>query len=95
MQYQKQEPKSIRFIILGTPYSIKPTDELPAEDIHKLVRYIKGLVDSYSQKGFDEQKIPILVAFQVANDMQRLQDFYEVSLHQFIEKLQVTFEENA
>ena len=40
----------IRFVILGTPYTIKPTEELTAEAINELVVYVKNLVESYLRK---------------------------------------------
>ncbi len=92
---QEQENQAIRFVILGTPYSIKPSDDLPREDIHELIEYVKGLVESYTQKGFDEQKIPLLVAFHVADEMRRLQHFYEAPLQQLVDKLQGAIEEKA
>ena len=65
-EQQEHEPKPIRFVILGTPYTIKPTEELTAEAITELVDYVKTLVESYLRKGFDEHRVPLLVAFHLS-----------------------------
>ncbi len=93
MQQKEQEQQAIRFVILGVPYSIRPSEDLSAEDIHELIEYVKGLVSSYSQKGFDEQKIPLLVAFHIADELRRLQASYETPLHRLVEKLHVAIED--
>ena len=53
----------IRFVILGTPYTIKPTEELTPEAIHELVESVKSLVESYIRKGFDEQRGSVVGRF--------------------------------
>ena len=55
-QQDRDLNKPIRFVILGTPYTIKPTEELTSEAISKLVDYVKSLVESYLRRGFDETK---------------------------------------
>ena len=95
MQQQEQESKPIRFVILGTPYTIKPTDELTAEAIAELVDYVKSLVESYLRKGFDENRIPLLVAFHIADEKRRLQEKYELPLHRMVERLQFAIEEDT
>lgn len=93
MEEKGQEQQSIRFVILGVPYSIRPSDDLSEDDIHELIDYVKGLVSSYSQKGYDEQKIPLLVAFHIADEMRRLQASYEAPLHRLVEKLHIAIED--
>ena len=83
----------IRFVILGTPYTIKPTEELTAEAINELVVDIKNLVESYLRKGFDEQRVPLQVAFHIANEKRRLQEKYELSLYRMVERLYFAIEE--
>ena len=95
MQQQEHELKPIRFVILGTPYTIKPTEELTAEAIAELVEYVKSLVESYLRKGFDEQRIPLLVAFHIADEKRRLQEKYELPLHRLVERLQFAIEEDT
>ena len=87
--------KPIRFVILGTPYTIKPTEELPAEAIAELVDYVKSLVESYLKKGFDEHRVPLLVAFHIADEKRRLQEEYESPLHRIVERLQFAIEADA
>ena len=95
MQEQEHDFKPIRFVILGTPYTIKPTDELTSENINELVEYVKNLVESYLRKGFDEQRVPMLVAFHIADEKRRLQEKYELPLYRIVEKLQFAIEEEA
>ena len=92
MEQQEQDFTPIRFVILGTPYTIKPTEELTAEAIHELVEYVKSLVESYLRKGFDEQRVPLLVAFHIADEKRRLEDKYEAPLYRIAEKLQFGIE---
>lgn len=87
-----QENQAIRFVILGIPYSIKPTDELTAKDIDMLVTYVKNRIESYTQKGFDHTRIPILVAFDIANELRELQKFYELPINRAIDKLKIVLE---
>lgn len=94
MQEYENDFKPIRFVILGTPYTIKPSEELTADDINKLVEYVKDLVESYLRKGFDEQRIPLLVAFHIADEKRRLQEKYELPLHRIVERLQFAIEED-
>lgn len=86
--------KPIRFVILGTPYSIKPTEELSSEDIAELVEQVKNLVESYLRRGFDETRVPLLVAFHIADEKRRLQKEYELPLHRIVERLQFAIEED-
>jgi hypothetical protein len=86
------ESKAIRFVILGIPYSIKPTDELTAEDIDILVTYVKQRIESFMQKGYDHTRIPILVAFDIANELRELQEFYELPINRAIDKLKFVLE---
>ena len=96
MEQQEQDlTKPIRFVILGTPYTIKPTEELTAEAISELVDYVKSLVESYLRKGFDEQRVPLLVAFHIADEKRRLQEEYELPLHRIVERLQFAIEEDT
>ncbi|MXZ01291.1 cell division protein ZapA [Candidatus Poribacteria bacterium] len=96
MEQQEHElNKPIRFVILGTPYTIKPTEELTAEAITELVEYVKSLVESYLRKGFDEQRVPLLVAFHIADEKRRLQEEYELPLHRIVERLQFAIEEDT
>jgi len=74
MQQQEHEVEPNRVVILGMPYTIRPTEDLTAQDINALVKSIKELVDSYSQKGYDERRIPLLVAFHIADEKRRLQE---------------------
>ena len=92
---QEQESKPIRFVILGTPYTIKPTEELTAEAITELVDYVKSLVESYLRKGFDEQRVPLLVAFHIADEKRRLQEKYELPLYRIVERLQFAIEDDT
>ena len=94
MEAYENDFKPIRFVILGTPYTIKPNEELTAENINELVEYVKNLVDSYLRKGFDEQRVPLLVAFHIADEKRRLQDKYELPLHRIVERLQFAIEED-
>ena len=87
-----QDAQSIRFVILGIPYSIKPTDELSAENIDVLISYVKNRVDSYAKKRFDETRIPMLVAFDIANELRELQKFYELPINRAIDKLKFVLE---
>ena len=91
----QQEPKTIRFVILGTPYTIKPTEELTEEAITELVDYVKSLVESYLRKGFDEQRVPLLVAFHIADEKRRLQEKYELPLYRIVERLQFAIEDDT
>ena len=77
MQQQEHEAQPIRVVILGMPYTILPTEDLTAQDINDLVKSIKELVDSYSQKGYDERRIPLLVAFHIADEKRRLQESHD------------------
>ena len=96
MEQQEQDlNKPIRFVILGTPYTIKPTQELTAEAIAELVEYVKSLVESYLKKGFDETRVPLLVAFHIADEKRRLQEKYELPLHRLVERLQFAIEEDT
>ena len=92
---QEQDFMPIRFVILGTPYTIKPTEELTPEAINELVEYVKSLVESYLRKGFDEQRVPLLVAFHIADEKRRLQEKYESPLHRIAERLQFGIEEET
>ncbi|MCY4401514.1 MAG: hypothetical protein OXD54_02980 [Candidatus Poribacteria bacterium] len=87
-----QEAKAIRFVILGIPYSIRPSDELSAEDIEILIAYVKSRVESYTHKGYDETRIPMLVAFDIANELRELQKFYELPITRAIDKLKFVLE---
>lgn len=91
----EHERKPIRFVILGTPYTIRPTEELTAKAIAKLVDDVKALVESYLRKGFDEQRVPLLVAFHIADEKRRLQDKYELPLYRIVERLQFAIEEDT
>ena len=95
MEQQVHDFKPIRFVILGTPYTIKPTEDLTADNINELVEYVKNLVESYLRKGFDEQRVPLLVAFHIADEKRRLQEKYELPLHRMVERLQFAIEEDA
>ena len=96
MEQQDQDlNKPIRFVILGTPYTIKPTEELPSEAISELVDYVKSLVESYLRRGFDEARVPLLVAFHIADEKRRLQEEYELPLHRIVERLQFAIEEDT
>ncbi len=99
MQEQEHDFKPIRFVILGTPYTVKPTEDLTADNINKLVERVKSLVESYLRKGFDEQRVPLLVAFHIADEKRRLQESlqekYELPLSRMVEKLQFVIEEEA
>ena len=96
MEQQEQDlNKPIRFVILGTSYTIKPTEELTAEAITELIDSVKNLVESYRRKGFDEQRIPLLVAFHIADEKRRLQEEYELPLHRIVERLQFAIEEDT
>ena len=86
--------KPIRFVILGTPYSIKPTEELTSEAITELVEEVKSLVESYLRRGFDEARVPLLVAFHIADEKRRLQEEYELPLHRIVERLQFAMEDD-
>ena len=94
MEQQEQEIKPIRFVILGTPYTIKPTEELTTEAITELIDYVKSLVESYLRKGFDEARVPLLVAFHIADEKRRLQEEFELPLHRMVERLQFAIEED-
>lgn len=87
-----QESQAIRFVILGIPYSIRPSDELSAEDIEILITYVKNRVESYTHKGYDESRIPMLVAFDIANELRELQKFYELPINRAIDKLKFVLE---
>jgi len=87
--------KPIRFVILGTSYMIKTTEELTAEAITELIDYVKNLVESYLRKGFDEQRVPLLVAFHIADEKRLLQEEYELPLHRIVERLQFAIEEDT
>lgn len=87
-----QVGQAIRFVILGIPYSIKPTEELTAEDIDVLITYVKNRIERYSQKGYDHTRIPILVAFDIANELRELQQFYEHPINRAIDKLKFVLE---
>jgi hypothetical protein len=93
MQEHENDFKPIRFVILGTPYTIKPTEDLTADNINELVEYVKNLVESYLRKGFDEQRVPLLVAFHIADEKRRLQEKYELPLYRIAERLQFAIEE--
>ena len=95
MQEHEYDFKPIRFVILGTPYTIKPTDDLTPDNINELVEYVKSLVDSYLRKGFDEQRVPLLVAFHIADEKRRLQEKYELPLYRIVERLQFAIEAEA
>ena len=95
MQEHENDFKPIRFVILGTPYTIKPTEELTVDDINELVEYVKSLVESYLRKGFDEQRVPLLVAFHIADEKRRLQEEYELPLSRIVERLQFAIEKDA
>jgi hypothetical protein len=86
------ENKAIRFVILGIPYSIKPTAELTAEDIDILVTYVKQRVESFTQRGYDHTRIPMLVAFDIANELRELQKYYELPINRAIDKLKFVLE---
>lgn len=87
-----QDAQAIRFVILGIPYSIRPSEELTVEDIDVLITYVKNRVDSYSQKGYDNTRIPMLVAFDIANELRELQKFYELPINRAIDKLKFVLE---
>lgn len=84
--------QAIRFVIMGTPYSIKPSEELSAEDIDILITYVKSRVDSYAKKRFDKTRIPMLVAFDIANELRELQKYYELPINRAIDKLKIVLE---
>ncbi len=87
-----EDGKAIRFVILGTPYSIRPTEELTAEDIDILITYVKQRVESFTQKGYDHTRIPMLVAFDIANELRELQKYYELPINRAIDKLKFVLE---
>lgn len=87
-----QDVQAIRFVILGIPYSIKPSEELSAEDIDVLVAYVKNRVESYANKRYEEARIPMLVAFDIANELRELQKFYELPINRAIDKLKFVLE---
>lgn len=87
-----QEVQAIRFVILGIPYSIRPSEELSAEDIEILITYVKSRVESYTHKGYEESRIPMLVAFDIANELRELQKFYELPINRAIDKLKFVLE---
>lgn len=87
-----QDAQAIRFVILGIPYSIKPSEELSAEDIDVLVTYVKNRVESYANKRYEEARIPMLVAFDIANELRELQKFYELPINRAIDKLKFVLE---
>ena len=87
-----QENEPIRFVIMGIPYSIKPTEELTAGDIDVLVAYVKKRIESYAQKGYDHTRVPIFVAFDIANELRELQKFYELPINRAIDKLKFVLE---
>lgn len=87
-----QETQAIRFVVLGIPYSIRPSEELSVDDIEVLITYVKNRVESYSQKGYDNTRIPILVAFDIANELRELQKFYELPINRAIDKLKFVLE---
>lgn len=95
MQDQEHDFRPIRFVILGTPYTIKPTEDLTSDNINELVEYVKGLVESYLRKGFDEQRVPLLVAFHIADEKRCLQEKYELPLSRMVERLQFAIEEEV
>ena len=95
MQEQEHDLKPIRFVILGTPYTIKPTEDLTSDNINKLVEDVKNLVESYLRKGFDEQRVPLLVAFHIADEKRRLKEEYELPLYRIVERLQFAIDEEA
>jgi len=95
MQEQEYNFNPIRFVILGTPYTIKPTEDLTSDNINELVEYVKSLVESYLRKGFDEQRVPLLVAFHIADEKRRLQEKYELPLYRMVERLQFAIEDEA
>ena len=86
------ENHNIRFVILGVSYSIRPTEELTAEDIEILVTYVKNRIENYTKKGYDQSRIPILVAFDIANELRELQKFYELPINRAIDKLKFVLE---
>ncbi len=91
-QQSTQDVQAIRFVVLGIPYSIKPSEELSAEDIDVLISYVKSRVDSYAKKRYDESRIPMLVAFDIANELRELQKFYELPINRAIDKLKFVLE---
>lgn len=95
IEQQEQELQPIRFVILGTPYTIKPTEELTAGAIAELIEYVKSLVESYLRRGFDETRVPLLVAFHIADEKRRLQEDFELPLHRMVERLQFAIEEDT
>ena len=96
MEQQEQDlTRPIRFVILGASYTIKPTEDLTEEAISELVEYVKSLVETYLRKGFDEQRVPLLVAFHIADEKRRLQEEYELPLHRIVERLQFAIEEDT
>ena len=95
MEQQEQEVKPIRFVILGTPYTIKPTEELTAKAITELIEEVKSLVESYLRRGFDEGRVPLLVAFHIADEKRRLQEEFELPLHRMVERLQFAIDEDT
>lgn len=88
----KQDAQAIRFVVLGIPYSIRPSEELTVDDIDVLITYVKNRVESYSQKGYDKTRIPMLVAFDIANELRELQKFYELPINRAIDKLKFVLE---
>ena len=86
------EGKVIRFVILGIPYSIRPTEELTAEDIEILVAYVKQRIESFTQKGYDHTRVPVLAAFDIANELRDLQKYYELPINRAIDKLKFVLE---
>jgi len=92
---QEQDFAPIRFVILGTTYTIKPTEDLTPAAINELFEYVKDLVESYLRKGFDEHRVPLLVAFHIADENRRLQIKYELPLYRIVERLQFAIEEVA
>ena len=94
-QQERDLNKPIRFVILGTSYTIRPTEDLTAEAIAELIDYVQGLVESYLRKGFEKQRIPLLVAFHIADEKRRLQEEYELPLHRIVERLQFAIEEDT
>ncbi len=91
-QQSTQDVQAIRFVVLGIPYSIKPSEELNADDIEVLISYVKNRVDSYAKKRYDESRIPMLVAFDIANELRELQKFYELPINRAIDKLKFVLE---
>jgi cell division protein ZapA (FtsZ GTPase activity inhibitor) len=78
----------IKVDIFNSQYTIKPTENLSAEDIRELASYVDQMMQQVSKRGtHDKLSVAIMVALNIAAQMHEEQKRAAKSIRQLIDKL--------